>query len=321
MGDQELVERFISSFAQRLSSKFKEEIDFILLFGSAARGEWKRGVSDIDVIIQTKGRKKEVKKYAETIFWELDSALATGFSDVCSIARKSGMEGGIAKLESRAYLYVPFEVIETGEIDWEKASINVPLGIVADFVAPKSILFLKIKNEGKVVYGRDIRSLIPSTPIFFERLKVLVLPQVISIVSLLLSPFFPNLALRRSIKAVLYSTESSLFFLGRPVGGSKLVESIEELKKELKGTVPIRLDLGSVKIDKDIIYDAEKRLDYSIVDEALRWKYGLTEGFEIGRRKSALFCSRAAVFIIRLNVFIYLKYKAGQMLPSPRTSR
>lgn len=54
MDDQQRVQRFLREFSSRLSKKFSRYLDFILFFGSAARGEWKRGVSDIDIIIQAK---------------------------------------------------------------------------------------------------------------------------------------------------------------------------------------------------------------------------------------------------------------------------
>ncbi|MBI5252840.1 MAG: nucleotidyltransferase domain-containing protein [Euryarchaeota archaeon] len=47
--DQKLVMDFLEEFALKLAAA--HNIDFILLFGSAARGEWKRGISDVDVII------------------------------------------------------------------------------------------------------------------------------------------------------------------------------------------------------------------------------------------------------------------------------
>jgi predicted nucleotidyltransferase len=44
--DQQKAEAFLEEFA--------DEIDFILLFGSAARGEFVLGKSDVDLVIQVK---------------------------------------------------------------------------------------------------------------------------------------------------------------------------------------------------------------------------------------------------------------------------
>ncbi|HID73114.1 TPA: nucleotidyltransferase domain-containing protein [Candidatus Micrarchaeota archaeon] len=61
------------SLSGELTSRFRD-IDFILLFGSAARGEFRAGVSDVDMIIQVKKASTvpKLEGYAERLFWELD---------------------------------------------------------------------------------------------------------------------------------------------------------------------------------------------------------------------------------------------------------
>jgi predicted nucleotidyltransferase len=63
------------------------EIEFILPFGSATRGGWRRGVSDGDLVIQTlrQGGERGGPRIAEVLFWELDDRCGTGFKEVCSI--------------------------------------------------------------------------------------------------------------------------------------------------------------------------------------------------------------------------------------------
>ena len=71
MKGQELVEKFLDDFVEKITGIYGKKIDFILLFGSAARGEWKRGLSDVDMIIQLKDAsiKDEFYKKTEEIFW------------------------------------------------------------------------------------------------------------------------------------------------------------------------------------------------------------------------------------------------------------
>lgn len=310
--DQQLVESFLSEFVSSLSQKHPVDIDFILLFGSAARGEWRKGVSDIDLIIQVTSGKNGIKRDAEKIFWELDSKLGTMFDEVCSIAKRDGMEDSLSRLESRTKLYVPFEVVGPGEIDWEKAKINSPLGFAADLMGPKSLLFLKMKTEGKILCGRDVRPLIPARAGFFERLKAVLIPQHLALLALLISPVMPKAALRRAFKAVLYSVDASLFFLGRPLGGAA-DKAISDLREELKGRVVVKYDFGQSKVERAFGYDLESNLDFSIVREALRLKYGFAQGSSrFGRRRACRFCLRSLLFVIRLNLFVYLKYKVGE---------
>ncbi|MDP2974054.1 MAG: nucleotidyltransferase domain-containing protein, partial [Candidatus Diapherotrites archaeon] len=69
--DQLKVEAFLQEFVSALAEKHAKDIDFILLFGSAARGEFVLGKSDVDLIIQVKSdeKRKEVEAFAEKVFW------------------------------------------------------------------------------------------------------------------------------------------------------------------------------------------------------------------------------------------------------------
>ena len=68
--DSEHIDAFLKEFISGLTKEFPQEIDFILLFGSAARGEFKAGISDVDLIIQLKKKQlvSKVEKSAERIF-------------------------------------------------------------------------------------------------------------------------------------------------------------------------------------------------------------------------------------------------------------
>jgi len=52
--DQQKADAFLEEFVDELGKAYGSEIDIILLFGSAARGEFILGKSDVDLIIQVK---------------------------------------------------------------------------------------------------------------------------------------------------------------------------------------------------------------------------------------------------------------------------
>lgn len=234
--DQPIVDKFLEDFARRLSVAC--DIDFILLFGSAARGDWKKGVSDVDMIIQAvnSADKDEVYRVAEDLFWELDDKYGTEFKKVCSIGVEetdSALDKIIKKGQSTARLYAPFEVLCPGDVDWERGELKSGfLKLGTDLVAPKYLLFTKMKVEGKIIYGRNIIQDINPQVNWFDRVKAILVPHHLSLFSVLTSPFSPEIAVKMSIKSAIYSVESCIYYLKKPVGrgiGSAMADLEEEI--------------------------------------------------------------------------------------------
>lgn len=67
---QEIVWRFIYEFRDSVVSELKEKIDFIIIYGSAVRGEFVPGKSDVDIIIQifNESDRKSFEKIATELF-------------------------------------------------------------------------------------------------------------------------------------------------------------------------------------------------------------------------------------------------------------
>lgn len=261
-GDQEVVNRFLQEFVQKIIEKFGDDIDFILLFGSAARGEWKRGVSDIDLIIQIRKPelKNEVYSRAEQIFWYLDEKYDTRFKDVCSIKEPEeiSLVEAIRFAERQVRLYVPFEVIGPKEIDWEKCEFNNPLYKVGAFlIFPKTMFFLKIKSEGKILFGRDILKELKPSLSFWDVSKILLNPFHLSVLSILIVFFSPNFAIRHAIKAILYEIESILIFLERPI----VTNSTKAYKRVKKIIGKNYIDWSVVEQAFDLKYDWEEKIE------------------------------------------------------------
>lgn len=282
-GDSQLVEKFLAEFVRRLVEEFRESIDFVLLFGSAARGEWKRGASDVDLVIQLKAaRKEDVQEFAEKLFWELDERHDTQFSKVCSTAK----DDLLSALERRTRLYCPFEVLNPGEISWSAGEMhNVFFKLATETFAPKSMLLLKIKKEGKVLWGRNVVEEISPRVTLADRLRAILVPHHLSFYASLLSFFLPEKAVRLATKALLYESEAALFYLELPIG-SGVRKAIEELEK---------------------IVRENPLVDYSMLRKALEYKALVSQGIRIRRTQAIKFAWKTFFFVVATNWTVIIK--------------
>ena len=210
--DQEKAELFLEEFVSGLVNSIGEDIDFILLFGSAARGEFILGKSDVDLIIQTKSDEaiRRVERFAESLFWRLDEKHGMQFKKVLSTGASEGiLEESIKFLEKQARLYKPFEVFGPNDIDWSRGEIKrLDLVPGAVLVASQLTLLYKMKHEGKILFGRDIRPEINPRFSWWEKLKAILVPQSIAFSSLILALILPQKATGLAVKALFYEVES-----------------------------------------------------------------------------------------------------------------
>lgn len=290
--DQELVMGFLEEFASRLSAM--HDIDFILLFGSAARGEWKRGVSDVDMIIQVQNQREkgEIKKHAEELFWMLDEKYGTRFREVCSTSREAGdkIEGLLKKGQRKVRLYAPFEVLGPSDVDWGKGEFkDTFFKLALDLAAPKYLLLAKMKTEGRVIYGRDVTKIIRLKISWYERVKAILVPHHLSFFSILVSPFAPGTASKMAIKAAIYSVESSLYYLKKPIG-----RGIKAALAELE------LEIGRSRYASAEHFRRAYELKYLIGE------------IEISRWDSFWFCLRTFYEVVKLNWWAVLHRLRGK---------
>lgn len=301
-----MVQRFLKEFTSKLTKKFKKEIDFVILFGSAARGEWKRGVSDVDLIIQVKKQEyiSAVKDYAETIFWELDKKYDTKFREVCSTADGKDKIKGILK---KTKLYVPFEVFGPEDIDWRKGKIKKKeLLLGANLIASQAMLFKKMKYEGKILYGRDVRKSIRFKTNRWEKFKAIMIPFYMAVISSLTALIIPQMSLKFANKAVIYSIESILFFLDRPIGRG-LEKATEEWERELKEKIKYKY-MGVIEIDFIMNFDYRKLMNFNFAKQALKIKHNWKEeSKKFGRWETLKFCWMSIFFINSMNWYSIIK--------------
>ncbi len=306
--DQDIVERFIKDLVGRLVKKFKKDIDFIILYGSAARGEFIIGVSDIDLLIQTTDEDavQPIKDYSAKIFWELDKKHKTGFHNSCSIAGKNqNLLGRILdKLENECQLYTPLFVFGPEDLDWEKAQIvKKDLLLGANLLVSQSSIFYKFKYEGKMYYGRDIRKVIKPNMTFWERYKGILIPQHFATFAVLLWPFLPYRAVKYCNKAILYEVDSALMYLEELDTNKRRVKH-EKLKKASEFDFAIRNMTSIIEFDLNVKYSSLKPKDFKIIEEALEYK---KKGFNLGRLSALSYISRCWWFILRMNTAVFFK--------------
>lgn len=210
--DQQRAELFLEEFVSGLVGSMGDDMDFILLFGSAARGEFILGKSDVDLIIQTKSDAavRRVERFAESLFWRLDEKHGMQFEKVLSTGvSESILEGSIKFLEKHVRLYKPFEVFGPNDIDWNEGLIKRPdLLPGAVLVASQLTLLYKMKYEGKILFGRDVRPEINPRFTCWERLKAIMVPQSIAFASFVLALILPQKATGYAVKALFYEVDS-----------------------------------------------------------------------------------------------------------------
>ncbi|MCU0638067.1 MAG: nucleotidyltransferase domain-containing protein [Methanothrix sp.] len=228
--DQQKADAFLEDFVRELGGACGSDIDFILLFGSAARGEFILGKSDVDLVISVKSNKavRVVEQFAEPLFWRLDEKHGMMFKRVVSTGKSGSLlEDAIKKLEKQARLYKPFEVFGPDDIDWRAGRVKrLDLLPGAALVASQLTLFYKMKHEGKILFGRDIRPEIEPRFSLWEKLKAIWVPQSIAFASIILALPLPQKAVAYAVKALFYEVDSVNLFQKNmvPLGQEKRIQ-------------------------------------------------------------------------------------------------
>lgn len=303
---QNRVWRFIEDFRDRTVELYESKIDFIIIYGSAVRGEFVPGKSDVDILVQIfrAEEKEEIEKGAADIFWEIAKDYPDlQFEKSLSVAKDK--QGGavskfLEKIERSSFLYVPVFVFAKGEIDWEKGELKSedPLVVIGqNLLVPQRSVFLRFKQEGRILFGRDVRKEIKIRLTLADRLRQGFAPQVIALAGFLVSPFAADKARSYSIKALLYQIDALLVAIDHYRTMGKL-EKIEKEKQLLLDDFTGRLS----KILK-ISLDAGKGLlrpgDFELFQFAIALKWG-----EVGLTplQTVGFSLRACWFIFRCNL-------------------
>ncbi|MCP3686398.1 MAG: nucleotidyltransferase domain-containing protein [bacterium] len=303
--DQQLVEKFIRELVKEIVKKHKKDIDFMILYGSAARGEFIKGVSDIDLVIQTKDETavKPINKNSAEIFWKLNKKYKTGFEKSCKKSSNSLLGKVTRKLEKQAQLFTPLFVFGPKDMDWEKGYINKKdLILGAILIASQPTIFYKFKHEGKICYGRDIRKEINPRFNLWERYKGLVIPQHLIVFAMFIVPVMPRTAVKYCTKAILYEQDSALVYLNEILSMKK--------NKKLELEKATQFDLETKKLNQIIEFNLSLKYNFvkpkyfGIIEEALDYK---RNGFQKGRKKAVSYVFRSLRFVLLLNWSVMIK--------------
>jgi len=305
--DQEKADAFLQDFVGQLAAASGRDIEFILLFGSAARGEFVLGKSDVDLVIQVKSREavRRVEQLAEMLFWRLDEEHGMQFKKVASTGEGGSLlEGAVKWLEKQARLYKPFEVFGPDDIDWKDGKVRrLDLLPGAVLVASQLTLFYKMKHEGKILLGRDIRPEIQPRFSGWEKLKAIWVPQSIAFASLILALPLPRKAAAYAVKALFYEVESVNIFLKNMVpSGQEKIEgfaSATEFEDEF-------LDRLRFFLERKMGLLGEEKMNFVRQAAAIK-----RQGFQGGRLEALRLCRRAFWIIWSINAAVIIKKGGG----------
>lgn len=303
---QKLVWQFIHEFRDLVVKEFSDAIDFIIIYGSAVRGEFVPGKSDVDMVIQIfeKKDKEKVEKQATEIFWELvKNYPQLGFEEALSTSqskKQKWLTKTLEKMEKANLLFVPIFVFVKGEIDWEKGKLhtqNPLLKAGQKILVPERTVFLRFKQEGQVLYGRDIREEIQVQLTTVDRLRLGIVPLFLSVIGFSLSLLSPAKALSYTVKALLYQIDGLLTALGnyeKLTREEKITKAQQLLLQEFTERLQ-KLFFLKLNHTKGLLRPADFRLFQEAIE--IKWGRKKLSSFQI-----FWFTFKAAFFIMRSNL-------------------
>lgn len=194
------LDAFLKDFVQEVKEKHSERIEFIILAGSASRGDFKVGKSDLDLGIRVKSQKHIgiVKKEAEEIFWRLDKKHSMEFGKALKAHKEDSLFIHGKKMKEPFHVHGP-------DYDPRKDSLFWKLNFIHGF---NKTMMIQTLRYGNILYGSD--SYLAELA---QKKKCLRYPwdyffTYHLFLSLAVLPLFiisPDYALRRSIKSVYFT--------------------------------------------------------------------------------------------------------------------
>lgn len=204
--DISILNGFLKEFVDEVTEKHSEKIDFIILSGSASRGDFQLGKSDLDLGIRVKRQDETeiVRRDATDIFWNLDSKHSTNFRKALEVQDSDALFPFLSKRRPKD----PFQVYGPN-YNPRKSSLFWKLNFIHGY---GKVLLTQTLKYGRILYGNNAyleelaekeKYVDNSWDTFFTFNLLL---------SLAVMPIFiisPDYALKRSVKAVFYTFDGS----------------------------------------------------------------------------------------------------------------
>ncbi len=193
--DGKAITLFLNDFVNQLTSIYPSEIHHIILAGSASRGDFVPGKSDLDMGIIIKETKNvvKVKKSALEIFWKLDAKQNMKFKQ--SLKTPNGQKP-------------PFDVVGP-EGKPKKRDL---FALISPFFGYQRAMLQHTVRYGKILYGDDstiklFKKLYSEWGLFKIFFSYDLFLSIFSVFSFFIDP---DQSLRRSTRALLYTFEDDL---------------------------------------------------------------------------------------------------------------
>jgi predicted nucleotidyltransferase len=228
-----------------LTGKYGNQISSIVVFGSATTGDWIRGKSDVDfiIVIIDKRKKKEVENFTNNLLVKLSTKYDLRLIQTSSAFKKTRNPAlkAVYSLESFMTFGKPFFVLARDQIRVERGEIrDARIMFVTSIFDSIAVFATKMKQTGCTIYGEDILKDLDITRSSSQKMKALIAPLWLIIMSLAVFPLDASLAMDHSIKATLWACEDVLFYLDH---------SLSSMKNEVTTLKKILPDCGSNKFD------------------------------------------------------------------------
>jgi predicted nucleotidyltransferase len=183
------LNKSLRSFLNDLLGEIKGDVISVVLFGSAATGEWKRGKSDIDLFIVVKNnRKKRLMKKLYPLILKLDRRYRLNLAEVCFGFKGNPFLKVFLKFVNYFLYRAPYYVFSEKQLVLDKLTIKDWKVKLLSILGSINIFWWNLKRNGKVIYGENILSQIRVGKITaFEKKKQLFFHFILGLLEILVS--------------------------------------------------------------------------------------------------------------------------------------
>ncbi|MFN7991487.1 MAG: nucleotidyltransferase domain-containing protein [Candidatus Micrarchaeia archaeon] len=217
----EAVDRFVEEFVSSLAARFPGQIEFVLLSGSAARGDFVQGRSDVDIVVRVRpdADAATIRKEGSAVFWALDRKHGLMLREAYAMKRSERfpLKGGSDD--------PPFVVFSSGK--------PLRLGLLHPF---NNEMLRHAALHSRQVYGDDVLEAMRARAARFSvPERILTYSLLLSLLTAALSPVMPGRSLRRCLSAVMFAFDDEP--LSAPpappdLPGTKFAKRALSLKKD-----------------------------------------------------------------------------------------